>query len=193
MYLKLLMVALIIGSTFVACAEKEIEDSFYIEQDGVKQKGMEVRLKKVPFEIKSSSKKFSVVIAKEPIRTLADHKEIVKLTGTTGAWYLGHLPFYQRSDLLSDRNACYAYYGNEGRGCQEYIQEKTRLGFKLHYAYTFAEYFVPEKSVVILGVGRKKMEELPSGKYYLYLFKSEHTMGKVAHSQRVTRMIVNIQ
>lgn len=174
------------------CDEK-VKQEFYIEQDGKSYSGAEVSLKKAPFSILSDTKEFSVLIAKAPIRNLADHEEIVKLTGTTAAWYIGQIPFYQPSDLLSDRNACLAYYGNEGRGCQEYIREKTRLGFKLHYAYTFAEYFVAGKSVKVIGMGREKIEKLPSGSYYLYLFRSEDPMGKVARSQRVTRMILNLQ
>jgi hypothetical protein len=180
-----------------ACSDKldnkRTSDAFYIEQDGKTLSGTTISIRKAPFKISSDTKGFSIVIAKNPIRNLADHEEIVKLTGTTGAWYLGQIPFYQRSDLLSDRHACLAYYGHEGEGCQEYIREKIRLGFKLHYAYTFAEYYVDKKSVTLLGMGREAIEKLPSGKYYLYLFRSEHPMGQVAHAQRVTRIILNLQ
>jgi len=173
--------------------EQKSKNGFYIEQDNQTFTGTNITIKKAAFRIASETEGFSIVIAKKPIYNLADHKEIVKLTGTEGAWYLGQLPFYQRSDLLSDRNACLAYYGNEGKGCQEYVQEKQRLGFKLHYAYTFAEYHVLKKSVTLLGLGREKIESLPFGTYYLYLFRSEHPMGKVAHSKRVTRMTLNLQ
>jgi len=193
MFLKSILVSFILLFGFLGCSDKEHKSEFYIEQDGKVYSGSEISIKKAPFRIRSEQKEFSIVIAKSPIRNLADHKEIVKLTGTSGAWYLGQLPFYQRSDLLSDRNACLAYYGNEGEGCQEYIREKTRLGFKLHYAYTFAEYFVSKNSVTLIGIGREKIEKLPSGSYYLYLFRSENPMGKVARSQRVTRMIINVQ
>jgi hypothetical protein len=193
---KLIIIKLAIVFLLIACSDKADEEytsTFYIEQDGRTLSGTSINIKKAPFKIASTQKDFSIVIAKNPIRNLADHKEIVKLTGTTGAWYLGQLPFYQRSDLLSDRNACLAYYGHEGEGCQEYIREKTRLGFKLHYAYTFAEYFVDQKSVTLIALGNKKIESLASGKYYLYLFRSEYPMGKVARSQRVTRMTLNLQ
>lgn len=173
--------------------ENKVHNAFYIEQDNKRLIGDVISLQKAPFRIVSETKGFSIVVAQNPIRNLADHKEIVKLTGTTGAWYLGQVPFYQRSDLLSDRHACLAYYGNEGAGCQEYIQEKARLGFKLHYAYTFAEYQVLKSSVTLLGMGGKSMENLASGKYYLYLFKSEHPMGKVAHSQHVQRITLDLQ
>lgn len=197
MNFKLLMITLVMAFAVSACSDKPdnklSSNAFYIEQDGKSFSGATISIKKAPFRISSNTKGFSIVIAKNPIRNLADHQEIVKLTGTTGAWHLGQLPFYQRSDLLSDRNACLAYYGHEGEGCQEYIREKIRLGFKLHYAYTFAEYYVAKKSVTLIGMGREQIENLPSGKYYLYLFRSEHPMGQVAHSQRVTRITLNLQ
>ncbi len=191
MKLKTMMLMSTIILILTACTEKP-KDKFYIMQEGKYFVGDEISIKKEPFMLVSSQKGYSVVIAKEPIYNLADHKEIVKLNGTEGAWYPGELPFYQPSELLSDERACDVYFGYQGEGCQVFVKEKTRLGFRRHYAYTFAEYMIMEKKMKITKIGNKKVEDLASGKYYLYFFSSEDKMGEVARAQRVTRMRVNL-
>lgn len=192
MRLRIIVAMLLVFLLFAACNQKP-KAEFYIMQDAKLFSGDEVTIAKKTFSLMSNKAGYSVVIAKQPIRNLADHLEIVKLNGTSGAWYPGELPFYQSSDLLSDSDACLAYYGNLGKGCQAYIKEKRRLGFRLHYAYTFAEYMILKKHKQIIKLGRKNIEKLASGSYYLYFFRSEDNMGAVARSQRVTRMKINFK
>lgn len=178
--------------TLTACSEQP-KNEFYIMQDGDYFYGNEVSIEKKNFTISSSIKGYSIVMAKEPIKNLADHMEIVKLNATSGAWYPNELPFYQVSDLLSDRDACDVYYGNQGKECQVFVKEKTRLGFRRHYAYTFAEYMISENSIEIKKMGKKEMKDMEVGQYHLYFFRSEDKMGNIARAQRVTRMKVNIK
>ena len=192
MRFNMIVMMLLSVLVFTGCNEKP-KDEFYIMQDGKYFSGDEVTIEKKAFSLMTNKKDYSVVIAKQSIKHLADHVEIVKLTGTSGAWYPGQLPFYQRSDLLSDELACDAYYGHQGEGCQVFIKEKKRLGFRRHYAYTFAEYMIAEERKEIVRIGRESMDKLASGKYYLYFFRSEDKMGEVARAQRVTRMKLNLK
>lgn len=192
MNFKLTILGLGVVLLFTACSEKP-KNEFYLKQDGKYFSGEEVFLDKKSFTIGSTKKDYSVVIAKNAIRNLADHKEIVKLNGTSGAWYPEQLPLYVVSDLLSDKDACDIYYGNQGKACQAFVKEKTRLGFRRHYAYTFAEYMISENEMKIEKLGRKAIAKLETGKYYLYFFRSEDGMGEVARAQRVTRMKIDFR
>jgi len=192
MKLKIFLLGIGMLLLLVGCSG-EPKEEFHLMQDGNYFSGAEVSIVKKPFTIGSTKEGYSIVIAKRPIRNLADHHEIVKLTGTSGAWYSHQLPFYQSSDLLSDKDACDVYYGHQGEECQAFIKEKTRLGFRKHYAYTFAEYVIDKKRMQIEKIGGEDLDKLERETYYLYFFRSEDKMGKVATSQRVTRMKLNLK
>jgi len=186
-YLILVLTAL----TLLSCS-KIPEEEFYIMQDGKPFTGDEITVNNRAFTLVSNQKEYSFVFAKKPIKMLADHKEIVKVTGTLSAWYPKQALLYKDSDLLNDKDACDAYYGYNGKGCQEFIARKKALGFRQHYAYTFASYSIQEKETRIESIEDVKIEKMSNQHYYLYFFRTYAKMGKVARAQKITRIKINI-
>ena len=164
------------------------KDEFVIVQEGKELRGKEIELKKKPFTIVSNIGEFSFVMAKEPIKMLATHKDIVKLVGTGAAWERGDALLYQPSALLSDGEACDAYFGYRKEGCELYIKEKKRLGFRKHYAYTFATYYLNRSKWRVEKIDDVPIEKRKEKHFYLYLFKTTDKLGEVALAEHVYRI-----
>ena len=177
---------------FLSCSQVPEED-FYIMQDGKNHGGDEISIERKPFTIVSKSKEYAFVFSPQPIKMLADHKDIVKLVGTGAAWSKGDGMLYKDSDLLSDNEACDAYFGYRKEGCQLYIKRKTALGFRRHYAYTFGAYYVSPKEWKINSINDVKMKDAIYSTYYLYLFKATDKLGEVAYAEHVTRIKINLK
>jgi len=178
--------------TLLSCS-KVPEEEFYLIQKGKVFSADEVSISREPFTIVSKHKNYSFVLALKPIWMLADHKEIVKLEGTGEAWEKGDAPLYKESALLNDDDACYAYFGNLGEGCQTYVKKKIAQGFRRHSAYTFGVYYPNEQEWRVEKIGQDNIKETKAMHYYLYLFKEGEKLGEVARAQFVTRIKINIR
>jgi hypothetical protein len=186
-YLKLFLL-LFISFTFFSCSSARGEEkSFMLLQDGKNYRGEVIELKKEPFTIVSPSEKYSFIIATEPIKLLGKNREIVKLVGTGLAWEKGDAPLYdvRYSGLLSDDEACDAYFGYRKEGCDVYKKEKTKMGFRKHYAYTFSALYPNIKEWKVEKINKKKIEKIHGSTFYLYLFKQTGKLGEVATTQKV--------
>lgn len=192
MNFKIMFISMVSTVFMLGCFENS-EGKFYIMQDGESFSGSEITIERETFSFMSNEKGYSLIISKEPIRDLEHNDVIVKATGTSGAWYPGNLPLYQSSDLITDETACDVYYGNQGEKCQIFVKEKIRLGFKDTYIYTFSEYFIDAKVKKITEIDNESIENLFSGRYYLYFFSFKDKMGEVARSQSITRMKINFR
>ena len=191
--MKKYLMVMILGFLFISCSNTTEEKSeFYILQNGVKYNTDNINVVKLNnkmFTLASTKKDFSFLLSKKPIKLLAEHKDIVKLSGTLAAWYPKKALLYKNrdSDLLSDNDACMIYYGNLGKGCDTYISRKKLFGFEKHYAYTFAEYFIQGKEMDIESIESLPIENLKGKSYYLYFFRQVKSLGEVAYWSRVKR------
>ena len=183
----------LIGLFLFSCSNSPKEkNEFYILQDGVRYNTDNVdvvELRNRVFSLASTKKDFSFLLSKEPIKLLANHKDIVKLTGTMAAWYPKKALLYndRDSDLLSDEDSCMIYYGHLGEGCDEYISKKKTFGFEKHYAYTFAEYFIEGTQMNIESIQDVSIEKLKGKTYYLYFFRHLKALGEVGYWSHLKR------
>ena len=172
----------------LSSCSKTSKDDFVILQDGKVLRGKEINLERKPFTIVSNIGEFSFVLAKEPIKMLSTHQDIVKLVGTGSAWEKGDALLYKPSALLSDGEACDAYFGYRREGCEFYIKEKQRLGFRKHYAYTFATYYLSNTQWKVEKIENVPIKKTKEKVYYLYLFKKTDKIGEVAFAEHVYRL-----
>ena len=171
----------------LSCGSKASDEKFSLRQNGKTYTANEISLKKKPFTIVSPSENYAFIVATKPIKLLGKNKEIVKLVGTGLAWEKGDAPLYdvRYSGLLSDNEACDAYFGYRKEGCDVYKKEKKKMGFRKHYAYTFPALYPNTKEWEIKKINNKKIEKIHGSTFYLYLFKQTGKLGKVATTQKV--------
>ena len=171
----------------LSCGSKASDEKFSLHQNGKTYTANEISLEKKTFTIVSPSKEYAFIVATKPIKLLGKNREIVKLVGTGLAWEKGDAPLYdvRYSGLLSDNEACDAYFGYRKEGCDVYKKEKKKMGFRKHYAYTFSALYPNTKEWEIKKINNKKIEKIHGNTFYLYLFKQTGKLGEVAITQKV--------
>lgn len=171
---------------------KSSKNDFYIMQEGVVLKGEILTLKRKAFSILAKEKGYFSVFSKEPISFLKNKRKILKLIGTTAAWTPNKLNaiLYEPSTILAHKDMCEVY---DEATCKEYRSKTDRLGFIGEPTYTFGAYFVEKNYQKFNKIDAVPIEDVPSGVYYIYLFKNIGRIDTISDIQEVTTFKIKVQ